>query len=74
MSSKSSNAWHNTCGVMFMNQAKVVEIEISNSLLGKYCQELNYKTAQEVNNAELMIWLNSRHEKDDAVIDETKTK
>lgn len=46
-----------------MNQSKLVEI--SNSLLGKYCQELGYKTAQEVNNQELIIWLKAQNEKDE---------
>ena len=41
-----------------MNQAEL--ITISNSLLGKYCQELGYKTAQEVNNQELIIWLKNQ--------------
>ena len=48
-----------------MNQAKLVEVEISNSLLGKYCQELGQKTAQEVNNQELLIWLKARQEMDE---------
>lgn len=45
-----------------MNQSKLVEI--SNSLLGKYCQELGYKTAQEINNDELIVWLESRQKLD----------
>lgn len=46
-----------------MNQSKLVQI--SNSLLAKYCQELGYKTAQEVNNQELIIWLKAQNEKDE---------
>ena len=43
-----------------MNQAELVTI--SNSLLGKYCQELGYKTAQEITNEELIVWLEARRE------------
>ncbi|MBY0245877.1 MAG: hypothetical protein K2Q03_10510 [Sphingobacteriaceae bacterium] len=43
-----------------MNQAELVTI--SNSLLGKYCKELGYKTAQEINNDELIIWLKAQNE------------
>jgi len=39
---------------------KLQLVQISNSLLAKYCQELNYKTAQEVNNEELVIWLKNQ--------------
>lgn len=39
-------------------------IKISNSLLGKYCIELGYKTAQEINNDELIVWLESRQKLD----------
>lgn len=46
-----------------MNQVELVQI--SNSLLGKYCQELNYKTAQEVNNQELIIWIKAQNEKNE---------
>ena len=41
-----------------MNQVELVQI--SNSLLGKNCQELNYQTAQEVNNEEIIIWLKNQ--------------
>lgn len=40
-------------------------IKISNSLLGKYCLELGYKTAQEINNDELIIWLKSKQKPDE---------
>lgn len=48
---------------------KVELVTISNSLLGKYCQELGYKTAQEINNQELVIWLKAQNEKDDVKIE-----
>ena len=46
-----------------MNQAEL--ITISNSLLGKYCHELGFRTAQEVNTQELVIWLKAQNEKDE---------
>lgn len=36
---------------------KLELVTISNSLLGKYCLEMGYKTAQEINNEELIAWL-----------------
>ena len=53
-----------------MNQVELVQI--SNSLLGKYCNELGYKTAQEVNNQELIIWLKAQNEQDEAAVNQTQ--
>lgn len=43
---------------------KLPLIKISNSQLGKYCLEMGYKTAQEINNEELILWLESRQKLD----------
>lgn len=37
-------------------------IIISNNLLGKYCLERNYQTAQEIDNDELIAWLKTQKE------------
>ncbi len=34
-----------------------VPINVSNTLLSKYCAECNYQTAEEVNSDELKAWL-----------------
>ncbi len=40
-----------------------IPIEVSNTLLSKYCAECNYQTAEEVNSDELRVWLESYYKK-----------